>query len=149
MRATREKRVKRKHLNPMGMLHGGELMKWIDEAGGDAAHCHAERFCVTAHVDSFEFLRPVLPDQTVIMKASVTRTWNTSLEVAIRAEARNEDTGQCHLVASAYYVYVGLDEDRKPIKIDEFVPYTEEEKREWAAAGQRRDRRLREKNQSK
>lgn len=144
-KATREKRVGRQHLNPMGTLHGGILMKWMDEAGGDAAHCHTERMCVTVQVDSFEFLRPVLPDDILVMKSAVNRTWNTSLEVGIRAEVRDEKTGVSHLVASAFYVYVMLDEDRKPTKVPDFVPVTDDEKRQWQEAGDRRERRLREK----
>lgn len=143
--ATREKRVGRQHLNPMGTLHGGILMKWMDEAGGDAAHCHSERMCVTVQVDSFEFLRPVFPGDILVMKASVNRTWNTSLEVGIRAEVRDEGGTTCHLVASAYYVYVALDEDRKPVKVLEFVPVTDEEKRRWKEADVRRQRRMLEK----
>lgn len=128
----------------MGTLHGGNLMKWMDEVGGDAAHCHSECMCVTVHVDSFEFLRPVLADEIVIMRASVNRTWNTSLEVGIRAEVRDAKSSMCELVASAYYVFVALDENRNPTNVFEFVPHTDNEKRRWVEAGSRRERRLQE-----
>ena len=144
-KATCEKRVGRQHLNPMGTLHGGNLMKWMDEAGGYAAYSHCEHMCVTVQVDSFEFLRPVFAKQTLLMKATVNRTWNTSLEVGIRAEVRDESGNNGHLVASAYYVYVMLDEDRKPAKVPAFVPVTPDEKQRWKEAGVRRRRRLREK----
>ncbi len=144
-KAICEKRVGKQHLNPMGSLHGGNLMKWMDEMGGVAAHCHSERLCTTVQVDSFEFLRPVLVDQTLVMIATVNRTWNTSLEVGIRAEVRDEKTGQSNLVASAYYVYVALDENRKPVSVSEFAPITDGEKQRWNEAESRRQRRLQEK----
>lgn len=145
-RATREKLVGLRHLNTMGTLHGGILMKWMDEVGADAAHCHSERFCVTARVDSFEFLRPVLANEILFMEAVVNRVWNTSIEVGIRAQVKGPSTGEPRLVASAYYVYVALDENRKPTSVSEYVPRTNEEKRCWKEAGRRRKLRLLEKN---
>jgi acyl-CoA hydrolase len=144
-KAIFEKRVKKLHLNLMGALHGGNLMKWMDEAGGAAAYCHAECLCVTIRVDSFEFLRPVYEDEVLTIKASVNRAWGTSMEVGIKAETKSDKNGEYHRVASAYYVYVALNEVGAPVKIPEFTPHTDDEKRRWVEAGTRRERRLQEK----
>ena len=148
-RAIWEKRVGKKHLNHMGTLHGGNLMKWMDEVGGSAAYCHAEHLCVTIQVDSFEFLRPVLDGEVLLMEAFVTRSWNTSIEVGIYARVQNHLGGEYHIVASAYYVYVALDEYKKPMQSPEFIPSNDEERARWEEAGLRRQRRLEEKNRQK
>ncbi|OHB22611.1 MAG: hypothetical protein A2939_04335 [Parcubacteria group bacterium RIFCSPLOWO2_01_FULL_48_18] len=140
--AIRKKRITLAHLNPWGTLHGGILMKWMDEASGDAAQCHTERLCVTVHVDNLDFHRPIHAEELLILSASVNRVWNTSLEVGIRAETLNESTGQiCH-VASAYFVFVALDENGRPTPVTEVIPRTAEEKRRYKEAGLRHVRRL-------
>jgi acyl-CoA hydrolase len=144
-KATMEKRVTLQHLNPHGRLHGGNLMKWMDEVGADAARGHSDRFCVTAHVDNFSFLRPVMAGERVFIEAVVTRSWSTSIEVGLRAQVLNVAAGSSDLVASAYYVYVALDENQRPTQVVEFVPQTDDEKRRWEDAGRRRELRMREK----
>jgi len=129
------------HLNPHGRLHGGNLMKWMDEVGADAARSHSDRFCVTAHVDNFSFLRPVSAGEMLFIEGVVTRSWGTSMEVGLLVEVDLKN-GVSRLVASAYYVYVALDENQRPTQVPEFVPQTQEARRRWREAGTRRKLRL-------
>jgi uncharacterized protein (TIGR00369 family) len=128
--------------NPFGNVHGGEVMKLIDACGGVAAARHARARVVTARIDELSFLAPVYVGNLVTARASVNDVGRSSLEVGVRVDAEDTLTGQVVHVASAYLVFVAIDEAGKPIPIAPLVAETEEERRRMAAAKQRRALRL-------
>ena len=127
--------------NPSGNVHGGEIMKLIDECAGAAAGRHARRRVVTARVDELSFLAPVYVGNLVTARASVNDVGTRSMEIGVRVDAEDILTGTVVHVASAYLIYVAIDADGKPAPIPPIVAETDEEKRRMAAAKVRRERR--------
>src|SRR5215813_3616421 len=82
--------------NPLGALLGGRLMHWIDMAGAMAAHRHSRHYAVTASVDHIDFLVPVQVGDIVVLRSSVNRVFNTSMEVGVKVfvESYITDTSQ-------------------------------------------------------
>jgi acyl-CoA hydrolase len=129
--------------NSLGTLFGGKLMQYVDLCAAIAAVRHARCPVVTASVDNLTFLRPVRIGQLVILKASVNRVFRTSMEVGVKVWVEDLPTGDINHVSSAYLTFVALDKELHRIPLDQVVPETDEEKRRWEHAGQRREIRLR------
>jgi acyl-CoA hydrolase len=129
--------------NPSGNVHGGEIMKLIDECAGAAAGRHARRRVVTARVDELSFLAPVYVGNLVTARASVNDVGTKSMEVGVRVDAEDILTGKVVHVSSAYLVYVAIDGNGKAVEIPPVIAETEEERRRMTAAKVRRERRLR------
>jgi acyl-CoA hydrolase len=124
-----------------GNIHGGLIMRLIDEAAGMAAYRFCRRRVVTAHIDSIDFHHPVHIGDVVMLKSSVTYAGRTSMEIGVRVEAENLATGEVIHTNSAYLVFVALGDDGRPAPVPELVPETDEEKRRYAEAERRRARR--------
>ncbi|MDQ3401354.1 MAG: acyl-CoA thioesterase [Chloroflexota bacterium] len=124
--------------NPFGNVHGGEVMKLIDSCAGAAASRHARTRVVTARLDELSFLAPVYVGDLVTAKASVNDVGTKSLEVGVRVEAENTLTGKTVHVASAYLVFVSIDDEGRPIPVAPVIAETDEERRRMAAAKERR-----------
>lgn len=131
--------------NPNGHVHGGTIMKLVDEAGAIAAMRHARRSVVTIVVDSMTFLEPVYVGDLVTLKAQVNWVGRSSLEVGVRVTAENVVEGTVSHTSSAHVVYVALDDAGRPASVPPLLVETDEEERRMAAAEARRERRLREK----
>jgi acyl-CoA hydrolase len=129
--------------NPSGNVHGGEIMRHVDEAGGLAAVRHCRMRIVTAHIDDMSFLAPVYVGDLVTFKASVNDVGRTSLEVGVRVEAENLLTGEIRHISTAFIVYVALDDNNRPTPVPPLLIETEQDKRRQAVARVRRDFRLR------
>ena len=129
--------------NPSGNVHGGEIMKLIDECAGAAAGRHARQRVVTARVDELSFLAPVYVGDLVTAHASVNDVGAKSMEIGVRVEAENTFTGTVVHVSSAYLVFVAIDEQGKPVPVAPLIAETADEHRRMAAAKERRARRLR------
>ncbi len=128
--------------NPWGNVHGGEVMRLIDECAGAAATRHARGRVVTAFVDELSFLAPVLVGDFVTARASVNHVGRTSMEVGVRVDAENLLTGKVVHVSSAYLVFVGIDDKGAAVPLPPLVAETDEERRRMRAAEQRRALRL-------
>lgn len=128
--------------NRLGNLLGGRLMHMMDIAGAIAAARHTQRVCVTASVDEMNFLHPIKEGDIVILQASVNRVFNTSMEVGIRVTLEDPLTGHRQHANSAYFTYVAIDDNGKPVKVDPIRPVTKEERRRYADAARRRQLRL-------
>ncbi len=125
--------------NPWGNVHGGEIMKLIDEAAGAAAQRHARSRVVTARIDELSFIAPVFVGDLVTARASVNEVGRTSMEIGVRVEAENTMTGTVVHVSSAYLVFVAIDDHGRPAAIPPLLPETDEERRRMAAAKVRRE----------
>src|SRR6267154_5412832 len=95
--------------NPLGNLLGGRLMHLIDIAGALAAHRHSHSHVVTASMDHIDFLLPVKMGDLLILKSSVNRAFNTSMEVGVKCWVENYIAGTTQHVASAYLTFVAVD----------------------------------------
>jgi acyl-CoA hydrolase len=129
--------------NPSGNIHGGVIMKHVDEAGGLAAVRHCRQRAVTAHLDGMSFLAPVLVGDLVFFKASINDVGRTSLEVGVRVEAEDMKTGAVRHISTAYVVYVAIDEQGRPTPVPPLLVETDQERKRQAAARVRREYRLR------
>jgi uncharacterized protein (TIGR00369 family) len=129
--------------NVAGNVHGGVIMKLIDEAGGIVVHRHGRSNAVTASVDRIDFLHPVYIGDIVTIKASLNMVGATSMEVGARVESENPFTGEIRHTASAFLTYVALDNSGKPKPVVPLILETEEEKRRNHEAKARREERLR------
>ncbi len=129
--------------NQLGNLLGGRLMHWIDIVAAMAATRHSNHVCVTAAVDELRFLHPVKLGELVILKSSVNRVFNTSMEVGVKVFSENPLTGEKKHSNSAYLTFVSIDQDSKPNKAVPVYPESQEEKRRYEQALFRREQRLR------
>ncbi len=102
--------------NPLGALLGGRLMHWIDLAGAMAAHRHSRSYAVTASVDHIDFLVPVRVGDLVILRSSVNRVFQTSMEVGVKVLVENYLPDNSEHVASAHLTFVAVDASRKSLE---------------------------------
>ena len=128
--------------NPLGNVHGGHIMKLIDEAGALAAMRHARRPVVTITMDSVSFLSPVRVGHLLTLRGSVNWIGKTALEVGVRVEAENPITGEITHTNSAYAVYVALDDQGKPCSVPPLILENDEDRRRWDEAEARQQIRL-------
>ncbi len=135
--------------NPAGNVHGGDIMKLIDTAGGVAATRHARAHVVTASIDRLDFHHPVFIGDVLTLKASVNYVGRTSMEVGVRVEAENPLTGQMRHTGSAYLTFVALDANKRPIALPPLILETDEERHRNQEAEERRQMRLAEKKKEK
>ncbi len=130
------------HANNHGNVHGGWIMKLVDEAGALACMRHAQTRVVTVAVDSLVFREPIKIGDLVTFTAEVTYTGRTSMEAEVQVTAENPITGERTHTNTAYLVYVGLDENNKPTSIPQLVLETEEDKSRYEQAKLRQQRRI-------
>jgi acyl-CoA hydrolase len=127
--------------NLAGNVHGGTIMKLIDNTAGMVAIRHAGRNCVTASLDRLDFHEPVFVGDLLRVLASINYAGRTSMELGVRVEAENYITGEVRHTASAYLTFVCLDEGGKPVEIPKVVFMSEVEKRRNREAAERKDAR--------
>ncbi len=128
--------------NPLGNVHGGNIMKLVDEAGGLCAMRHARRPVVTIAVDSMTFYSPVRVGNLLTLHASLNWVGHSSIEVGVRVEAENPVTGEITHTNSAYAVYVAMDDHGRPSSVPPLVLETDEERRHWKEGEERQKLRL-------
>ncbi len=128
--------------NILGNVHGGEIMKMVDNAGGLAALKHCAGPVVTVALDEMTFIEPVYVGDVVTLKAMVNDTGRTSMEVGVRVEADNYLTGRHVHTSSAYVVYVALDREGRPRPVPPVIAESEAERQRQREAKLRREARL-------
>jgi acyl-CoA hydrolase len=128
--------------NTFGNVLGGRVMHLVDLAAAIAAVRHSRCAVVTASIDQMSFLHPVHIGQLIVLRSSVNRVFRTSMEVGVRVEVENLLTGHVRHTSSAYLTFVAIDQDGNRIPVPPVIPETEEEKRRYNEAEQRRAYRL-------
>jgi acyl-CoA hydrolase len=128
--------------NPIGNVHGGVIMRLVDEAGGIAAARHAGRPVVTVAMDSMAFYSPINVGNLVTLKASLNYVGRTSMEVGVRVEAEDVLSGEVTHTNSAYLVYVALGSDGQPVPVPPLLAETPDEERRATEGRERQDVRL-------
>jgi uncharacterized protein (TIGR00369 family) len=130
------------HANMFGNVHGGIIMKMMDETGALCAMRHAGRVCVTLAVDSMKFHSPVHVGQLLCCRGRVTWVGNTSIEVEVHVDAEDVIPGAVTHTNSGHLVYVALDDERRPVHVRPLMLETEADRQAHAAAEARRQQRL-------
>lgn len=133
-------------LNPHGTLFGGRLMQIVDTLAAIVAKRHSGKVCVTLGIDSVRFLSPARRGDILVCKASVNKTWRTSMEIGVKVFAEDFRTLDQKHILSAYFTFVAMGDDDKPIEIITVVPESPEEIRRHKEAEDRRNARLGEKS---
>lgn len=123
-------------------LMGGRLMYWMDIAAALAASKHCNSPVVTASVDNISFTNPIALGNVVHIEAKITRAFNTSMEVHMNVWGEDIIHQGRYKSNEAYYTFVALDADGKPMVVPQLIPETEEEKELYESALRRRQLRL-------
>ena len=124
-------------------------MHWIDIAAAMAATRHSNHVCVTAAVDEISFFQPIKLGELVILKASINRVFNTSMEVGVKVYSENSLTGKKTHSNSAYLTFVSIDGNGKPLEAVAVIPETPDEVRRYEQALFRREQRLKHRSDAK
>ncbi len=128
--------------NPAGNVHGGVVVKIIDEAAGVVAARHSRTNVVTASIDRMDFHQPIFVGDLLFFKASLNFVGRTSMEIGVRVEAENLMTGEVKHAASAYLTYVAIDRKGHPTEVPPLVVESDDERRRFREAKSRREMRL-------
>lgn len=135
--------------NPAGIVHGGVVMKHIDDAGGVVALRHTRGNAVTASIDRLDFHNPAFIGNLLTLKASLNMVGNTSMEVGVRVETEDLRTGEIRHTASAYLTFVALDNQYRPRPVPPLLLESDQDRRRNREAQERRRVRLAEKSKEK
>ena len=128
--------------NVFGNLMGGRLIYWMDIAAAISAQRHCNAPVVTASVDNISFENPIKLGNTVHIEARISRAFNTSMEIYLRGWGEDFLQKFKYKSNEAYYTFVALDPNRKPMPVPQLLPETDEEKRLFDGALRRRQVRL-------
>jgi len=128
--------------NTLNNLMGGRLMHWLDVVAAIAAQKHSNRIVVTASADSISFKQPIALGNVVTLATQVTRAFNSSMEVHIEVTAEDIPANKKTVTHRAFFTFVAVDQNGKPIEVPEVVPETKEEIELYEGALRRRQLRL-------
>ncbi|HEX3053296.1 MAG TPA: acyl-CoA thioesterase [Aggregatilineaceae bacterium] len=131
------------HANLLGNVHGGVIMKLVDEAGALAAMRHARSPAVTVAIDSLTFDEPIYVGSLVTMTAELTYTGRTSMEVRVAVTAEDPLSGSTVHTNIAYLVYVAIDAQGHPRPVPKLIVETPEEQLHFQQAQERQAERKR------
>ncbi|MDG5818043.1 acyl-CoA thioesterase [Natronococcus sp. A-GB7] len=121
-------RVQPNHANNNNTLHGGNLMKWLDEIGAMSAMRFAGETCVTARVNELDFERPIRIGDIALVEAYVYDAGRSSVHVALRAWREEPRTGEVEKTTESSFTFVAIDENGKPQPVPELTVESEEGK---------------------
>ncbi|HEV7381312.1 MAG TPA: acyl-CoA thioesterase [Dyadobacter sp.] len=128
--------------NTLNNLMGGRLLHWMDICAAISAQRHSNRIVVTASVDNVSFKEPIRLGNIVTMKAKVTRSFNSSMEVHLEVWAEDVPAGIRVSTNQAFYTFVAVDQNGRPIEVSALEPQSDEEKELYISALRRRQLRL-------
>jgi acyl-CoA hydrolase len=135
------------HANNLGHVFGGVVLAMMDRTAAVSAIRHARASCVTASIDRVDFREPIHLGDLVVMKASVNYVGRTSMEIGVRVECEDLQSGRRRHTNSCYLTFVAVDRNGRPVEVPDLKPETAEENRRYQAAVERRRRRLEEREQ--
>ena len=128
--------------NTLGNLFGGQLLKWLDVSCAISAHRHCKRVAVTAAVNNVSFDRPIRLGDFVTIRAHVSRSFGSSMEVWADVWVEDQVTGERIKCNSAIYTFVAVDHTGRPVQVPLALPTNEEEQERYNGALRRRQLRL-------
>ena len=107
-----------------GKVHGGTVMKWIDEAGYACATSWSHNYCVTVFIGSIRFHRPIMIGDLVEVEARLAYTGNTSINISVEVRSGDMKGGQMTKTTECLIVFVAVDSHGRTLPVDAFVPGT-------------------------
>ena len=128
--------------NTLGNLMGGRLLHLMDICAAIASMRHSNRICVTASVDNVDFHSGIRLGEVVILESTVNRAFTTSMEAEVNVWAEDTTTGERRKCNRAYYTFVAVDQNGRPIPVPPLAPETDEERERYEGAARRRELRL-------
>ncbi len=129
-------------LNGLGNLLGGRLLHWMDLCAAISAQRHTNRVCVTAAVDFVEFRSPIKQGEIVVLESQVNRAFRSSMEVEVNVWAEDPLTRSKRFCNRAFYTFVAVNEEGRPVPVPPVLPETPEEQERYEQAARRRELRL-------
>jgi len=120
--------------NFAGNVHGGTILKFLDQVAYACASRYASSYVVTLSVDQVMFRQPIHVGELVSFLASINHTGTSSMEVGIKVVAENIRTQEVRHVKSCYFTMVAVDDARKPAPVPPLRPFSPDEKERFAAA---------------
>jgi acyl-CoA hydrolase len=130
------------HANALGNVFGGQIMAWVDLCAAITAQRHSGKMAVTAFVDDLKFQAPVKVGEVVRLRARVTATFRTSMEVEIFVEGENSRTGKRWPCVDAIVTFVAIADDGSPTPVPRLVLDSDDVRASQAAGEARREQRL-------
>ena len=128
--------------NTLGNLMGGRLLHFMDICAAIASQRHSNRVVVTASVDNVDFQSAIRLGEVVVMEAVVNRAFTTSMETEVNVWAEDTTTGERRKCNRAFYTFVAVDQNGRPIPVPPLAPETDDERERYEAAQRRRELRL-------
>jgi acyl-CoA hydrolase len=128
--------------NNAGFVHGGSIMKLVDSAAGVASMRHAQRWVVTAQVDSLSFHAPVHIGDVLSLTACVTQAWTSSMEVEVTVYREDPVIGERDHTTTAYLTMVALDDFGRPVAVPPVSAESDDERRRQREAETRHKARI-------
>lgn len=125
--------------NFSGNVHGGHILKYLDQVAFACASRYAGSYVVTLSVDQVIFRQPIHVGELVTFYASVNYTGHTSMEIGIKVVTENMREQVVRHTNSCYFTMVAVDENGKAVPVPPLEPETAEECLRFEAAQQRRD----------
>jgi acyl-CoA hydrolase len=125
--------------NFSGNVHGGAILKYLDSVAYACASRYSGSYVVTLSVDRVVFRQPIHVGELVTFLASVNYTGMTSMEIGIKVVTENIQQGLMRHTNSCYFTMVAVDENRNPVQVPPLLTETEDQKRRFREAAQRRD----------
>ncbi len=122
-------RIQPHHANNLGTAHGGNVLRWMDEVAAMSAMRFAGRPCVTAHIDSVDFEKPLAIGDIALVEAYVYAAGRTSVRLRVRAFGEDPLTGETELTTESYFVFVAIDDNGKPTPVPDLEVSSEEGER--------------------
>ncbi|MEH7548791.1 acyl-CoA hydrolase [Neobacillus bataviensis] len=148
-RVVRTSRIFPNDVNNHNTLFGGKLISDIDMIASISAVRHSRAECVTASIDSVDFLSPITPKDSVCIETFVSNTGTTSIEVFAKVIAEDLMSGTRKIAATAFLTFVALDKSGKPTRVPAIIPETEEEKKLYETGKDRAEKRKEHRKSSK
>jgi acyl-CoA hydrolase len=129
------------HANMLGTVHGGEIMKLVDEVAAICAMRHAQHTCVTLSVDSMTFRSAVHVGEVIQLDACVNYVGRTSMEIGVEVLAEDPIRGVVTHTNSAFLVFVAIGEDGAPVEVPRLILESEEDRQAFTAGAVRQNAR--------
>ena len=130
------------HANALGNVFGGQIMAWVDLCAAICAQRHSGEMAVTAFVDDLKFVRPVKVGEVVQLRARVTATFRTSMELEVNVHGENSRTRERWPCVDAFVVFVAIDAAGTPVPVPPLLLDSDEMRASQAAGERRRQWRL-------
>src|ERR1700719_4157338 len=130
------------HANVLGNVFGGQIMAWVDLCAAICAQRHSGQIVVTAFVDDLKFVRPVKVGEVVVLRATATATFRTSIEIEVTVQGDNSRSRERWPCVDAFVVFVAIDAAGTPVPVPPLLLDSEEMRVSQASGERRRQWRL-------